>query len=64
MLSFHIIVILYFLTDDDDAFRQYQVHVITGDVLGAGTDADIFIIFIGSQNQSGKLPWKLNTITL
>ena len=44
--------------DDDDGFRQYLVHVITGDVMGAGTDADVFIIFIGSQNKSGKLPWK------
>ena len=47
-------------TDKDvDGFTLYQFHVITGDVTRAGTDADVFIIFIGSQIDSSKLPWNV-----
>ena len=45
--------------ENDDDFPIYQVHVITGDVRGAGTNADVFIIIIGSEDESGKLPGKI-----
>ena len=32
----------------------YKIHVKTGDKRGAGTDADVFIVFIGSKGESGK----------
>ena len=46
-----------FLVDEKEAEETslYRVHVITGDVIGAGTDADVFITFIGSETESGKL---------
>jgi len=33
---------------------KYRVHVKTGDKRGAGTDADVFIVFVGSKGESGK----------
>ena len=47
----------YFFSADEKEAEEtslYRVHVITGDVIGAGTDADVFITFIGSQTESGK----------
>ena len=41
----------------------YRVHVITGDVIGAGTDADVFITFIGSETESGMYRWIFLNIT-
>ena len=31
----------------------YKVYVKTGDKRGAGTDADVFIVFVGSEGESG-----------
>ena len=45
-----------FYADEKEAEERslYRVHVITGDVIGAGTDADVFITFIGTDAESGK----------
>eukprot|EP00736_Rhodelphis_marinus_P000918 Rmarinus@m.27357 len=37
----------------ETAESEYQVHVITGDVSGAGTDANVFLIIFGENGDSG-----------
>ena len=32
----------------------YKVYVKTGDKRGAGTDADVYTVFVGSEGESGK----------
>lgn len=36
------------------AVRKYKVHVFTGDVKGAGTDANVFITIYGEYGDSGE----------
>ncbi|CAB4019689.1 lipoxygenase homology domain-containing 1-like, partial [Paramuricea clavata] len=36
--------------------HKYRVHVITGDVKGAGTDANVFITLFGQYGDSGERP--------
>ena len=36
--------------------HKYRVHVITGDVKGAGTDANVFITIFGQYGDSGERP--------
>ena len=38
------------------AVHKYRVHVITGDVKGAGTDANVFITIFGEYGDSGERP--------
>uniref|UniRef100_A0A7M5WMU0 PLAT domain-containing protein n=1 Tax=Clytia hemisphaerica TaxID=252671 RepID=A0A7M5WMU0_9CNID len=41
---------------------EYLVHIITGDKRGAGTDADVFIVFIGTKGESDEYKLK-NSVT-
>ena len=52
---------IFIFTDKKEAEETslYRVHVITGDVIGAGTDADVFIVFIGSNRESGKSVFRI-----
>ena len=34
--------------------RKYRVHVFTGDVKGAGTDANVFLTLFGQYGDSGE----------
>lgn len=34
--------------------RKYKVHVFTGDVKGAGTDANVFITIFGEYGDTGE----------
>ncbi len=34
--------------------KKYLVEVVTGDVRGAGTDANVFITILGDQGDSGE----------
>ena len=36
------------------AVRKYKVHIFTGDVKGAGTDANVFITMYGEYGDSGE----------
>uniref|UniRef100_A0A3B4AXR7 PLAT domain-containing protein n=1 Tax=Periophthalmus magnuspinnatus TaxID=409849 RepID=A0A3B4AXR7_9GOBI len=38
------------------SFPEYEIIVITGDVKGAGTDANVFITLYGVNGDSGKRP--------
>lgn len=37
---------------------EYEVTVVTGDKIGAGTDANVFITIYGKSGQTAKLPLK------
>lgn len=39
--------------------NKYEVKVYTGDVMGAGTDADVFINIFGEYGDTGKWVWIL-----
>ena len=52
-MLFFFVCLIFSLAEETSLYR---VHVITGDVIGAGTDADVFITFIGSETESGKFP--------
>lgn len=45
--------------------RKYKVHVFTGDVKGAGTDANVFITIYGQYGDTGErqLGKSENTVT-
>lgn len=38
--------------------NTYEVSVVTGDVRGAGTDANVFIVLFGEDGDTGKVPLK------
>ena len=38
------------------AVHNYKVHVFTGDIRRAGTDANVFITLIGENGDSGERP--------
>lgn len=47
----HVIFLLILLT-----VRKYKVHVFTGDVKNAGTDANVFLTLFGDLGDTGERP--------
>lgn len=43
------------------SFTEYEITVITGDKIGAGTDANVYITIYGKNGQTAKLPLKSKT---
>uniref|UniRef100_T1ITA5 PLAT domain-containing protein n=1 Tax=Strigamia maritima TaxID=126957 RepID=T1ITA5_STRMM len=41
--------------EPDPAMVQYEIRVATGDIYGAGTDANVYISVFGTSGESGKL---------
>jgi len=41
--------------DKKPGFKQYSLQVVTADVLGAGTDANVFCMIVGSKARTGKI---------
>ena len=54
-------VLCYFLPA---SVTTYEVHVTTGDIRGAGTDANVFVTLFGENGDSGTLSIICNFVLL
>ena len=55
-INIHVVVKLINVILSVFSVHKYRVHVITGDVKGAGTDANVFITLFGAYGDSGERP--------
>ena len=42
---------------------SYEVSVVTGDISGAGTDANVYIILFGDKGETGDFSIKIISVT-
>lgn len=51
---FFLIAIVLFILFFFFSVRKYRVHVFTGDIKGAGTDANVYLTLYGQYGDSGE----------